>query len=124
MHKLSGMKDPMLNIMINDPALFDELLEHQPAEKQKEYKMLREKKSVVRAYYQRLGDTYGDATSHAAMNRGKGYYAGDHFRFRYEDNGFPIAWVNWDNYLDENFTKEYGSGADPTSGDGVFNEIR
>ncbi len=124
MHKVSGMKDPMLNLMINDPALFDELLEHQPAAKQAEYKMLREKKSVVRAYYQRLGDTYGDATSHASMKRDKGYYAGDHFRFRYEDNWFPIAWVNWDNYLDDNFTKDYGKGDDATGGDGVFNEIR
>lgn len=71
MHKLSGMKDPMLNLMVNDPSLFDELLEHQPAGKQKEYKMLREKKSVVRAYYQRLGDTFGDSTAHANMDRNK-----------------------------------------------------
>lgn len=71
MHKLSGMRDPMLNLMINDPALFDELLEHQPEEKKKQYKILREKKSIVRAYYQRLRDTYGDATAHAVMDRNK-----------------------------------------------------
>ncbi|MCB9806918.1 hypothetical protein H6768_03415 [Candidatus Peribacteria bacterium] len=71
MHKLSGMRDPMLNLMINDPALFDELLEHQPEDKKKQYQVLREKKSTVRAYYQRLADTYGDSTSHAAMDRGK-----------------------------------------------------
>lgn len=71
MHKLSGMRDPMLNLMISDPVLFDELLEHQPAEKQKEYRVLREKKSVIKAYHQRLLDTYGDSTQHAAMDRNK-----------------------------------------------------
>lgn len=125
MHKLSGMKDPMLNLMINDPALFDELLEHQPPAKQAEYKMLREKKSVVRTYYQRLGDTFGDATAHAAMDRNKGFYAGDHFRFRDSfDSGFPIAWVNWDNYIDPNVDEDYAANGKATKGDGVFNEMR
>jgi hypothetical protein len=125
MHKLSGMKDPMLNLMINDPVLFDELLEHQPPEKKKQYQKLREHKSTIKAYYNRLADTYGDSTAHAAMDRGKWFYAGDHFRFRDSfDSGTPIAWVNWDNYIDPNITKEYGNGGDPTSGDGVFNEMR
>lgn len=125
MHKLSGMKDPMLNLMINDPVLFDELLEHQPPEKKKQYQKLRENRSTIKAYYNRLADTYGDSTSHAAMDRGKWYYAGDHFRFRDAfESGTPIAWVNWDNYIDPNITKEYGNGGDPTSGDGVFNEMR
>lgn len=125
MHKLSGMKDPMLNLMVNDPALFDELLEHQPAGKQKEYKMLREKKSVVRAYYQRLGDTFGDSTAHANMDRNKWFYAGDHFRFRDSfDSGFPIAWVNWDNYIDPNVDEDYAANGKATKGDGVFNEMR
>ena len=125
MHKLSGMRDPMLNLMMNDPALFDELLEEQPSEKKKQYEKLRKNKSAIKAYHQRLKDTYGDSTSHAAMDRGKGYYSGDHFRFRSGfESGTPIAWINWDNYIDPNITKEYGSGADPTSGDGVFNEMR
>lgn len=125
MHKLSGMRDPMLNLMINDPVLFDDLLEHQPAEKQKEYRILREKKSVVKAYHQRLLDTYGDSTQHAAMDRNKWFYSGDHFRFRDGfESGIPIAWVNWDNYIDANFPKDYGRGEDATGGDGVFNEIR
>lgn len=71
MHKLSGMKDPMLNLMINDPVLFDELLEHQPPEKKKQYQKLREHKTTIKAYYNRLADTYGDSTQHAAMDRGK-----------------------------------------------------
>lgn len=71
MHKLSGMRDPMLNLMMNDPALFDELLEEQPSEKKKQYEKLRKNKSAIKAYHQRLKDTYGDSTSHAAMDRGK-----------------------------------------------------
>lgn len=38
MHKLSGMRDPMLNLMINDPQTFDEMLEDQPEDKKKQYK--------------------------------------------------------------------------------------
>lgn len=44
MHKLTGMRDPMLNLMINDPVTFDEMLDDQPPEKQEEYKRLRENK--------------------------------------------------------------------------------
>lgn len=43
MHKLSGMKDPMLNLMINEPVLFEKMLDDQPADKKKEYQKLREK---------------------------------------------------------------------------------
>lgn len=71
MHKLSGMKDPMLNLMVNDPGLFDELLEHQPPEKQKQYKALRERKGIIKNYYDRLADNFGDSTAHAAMDRNK-----------------------------------------------------
>ncbi len=62
MHKLSGMRDPMLNLMINDPVLFNDLLEKQPPEKKKQYQRLREKQSTIKAYYQRLSDTHGDST--------------------------------------------------------------
>jgi len=71
MHKLSGMRDPMLNLMINDPILFNDLLEKQPPEKKKQYKRLQEKQSTVKAYYQRLADTHGDSTGHAVIERGK-----------------------------------------------------
>jgi len=30
MHKLTGMRDPMLNLMINAPETFDEMLEAMP----------------------------------------------------------------------------------------------
>gem|GEM_PF-1171774 len=43
MHKLTGLRDPMLNLMINDEPLFNTLLEKQPEEKKEQYKTLREK---------------------------------------------------------------------------------
>lgn len=125
MHKLSGMRDPMLNLMINDPVLFDDLLEKQPPEKKEQYKRLKEKQPTIKAYYQRLADTHGDATSHATIERGKWYYAGDHFRFRKGfDNWYPIAWINWDNYLDPNLEPQFGNGSDSKKWDGIFNEIQ
>jgi hypothetical protein len=30
MHKLTGMRDPMLNLMMNAPETFDEMLEAMP----------------------------------------------------------------------------------------------
>lgn len=35
MHKLSGMRDPMLNLMINDSKTFDDMLDDQPEERKK-----------------------------------------------------------------------------------------
>jgi len=81
MHKLSGMRDPMLNLMINDPATFDDMLEAQAEPQKTNYKRLSEKKSVIRAYYNRIRDTF-DSPTHAAMPREKGFYSGDHFRYR------------------------------------------
>lgn len=75
MHKLSGMRDPMLNLMVNDPVLFDELLQKQPPEKKREYKILNEKRSVIQAYHKRLKDTYGDDPKHMQIKRGEGYYS-------------------------------------------------
>ena len=71
MHKITGMRDPMLNLMMSDPPLFDKLLEKQPAKKRKQYEMLREKKSVIKLYYGRIADTYGDDPSHAEIKRGE-----------------------------------------------------
>ncbi len=125
MNKLSGMKDPMLNLMINDPTLFDELLEHQPAAKKAEYRMLRENKWVIKAYYDRLEKTFADSTQHTTMERNKGFYGGDHFRFRDSfDSGMPIGWIGWDNYLDPNLEPEFWNGGNSKKWDGVFNEIR
>jgi hypothetical protein len=37
------------------------------------------------------------------MPRNKGFYSGDHFRFRPGfDAGYPMAWIDWDSYLDAN----------------------
>lgn len=59
------------------------------------------------------------------MDRGKGYYGGDHFRFRGAfESGTPIAWVNWDNYIDPNVEEDYAANGKATKGDGVFNEMR
>ncbi len=125
MHKLTGMRDPMLNLMINDPQTFDEMLVDQPEPQKTQYKKMRESRGVISAYYNRLSSTY-DSPSHCAMHRDKeGYYDGDHFRFRENfDSGCPIAWINWDAYLDANLDEGYAAGTKATSGDGVFNELR
>ena len=44
MHKLTGMKDPMLNLMFNAPDTFDEMLDSLPPEKQSIYRHISEKK--------------------------------------------------------------------------------
>lgn len=41
MHKLSGMRDPMLNLMINAPDQFDAMIEDLPASHQKKYARLK-----------------------------------------------------------------------------------
>ncbi len=124
MHKLSGMRDPMLNLMVNDPQTFDEMLEDQPDDKKKEYSRLRESRGTIAAYYNRLRETY-DSPSHCQLHREKGFYSGDQFRFRDSfDVGYPIAWINFDNYIDANLDANYANGSAPTTGDGVFNEIR
>jgi len=81
MHKLSGMRDPMLNLMINDQPTFNKLLDAQTGQKKADYERLNKNKNIVRAYYDRLINTY-DSPSHTGMPRDKGFYSGDHFRFR------------------------------------------
>ncbi len=45
------------------------------------------------------------------MPRDKGFYSGDQFRYRKNfDIGYPIGWMNWDNYLDANLDKQYAAG--------------
>lgn len=81
MHKLSGMRDPMLNLMINDSTTFDDMLKDQPEDKKKSYKRLRESKGVIRAYYNRIRETF-DSPTHTRIPQEKGFYSGDHFRYR------------------------------------------
>ncbi len=110
MHKMSGMRDPMLNLMVNDPTTFDNMLADQPEPERTKYTNLRENKDVIGAYYNRLAEVYNSPT-HCALHRDKGYYSGDHFRFRPSfESGIPMAWVNWDAYLDANLTDEYAAG--------------
>jgi hypothetical protein len=107
MHKLSGMRDPMLNLMINAPETFQEMLDNMTGDEKKKYERVREKRGAIVGYHQRLKDTY-DSPSHVHMDRGKGFYSGDHFRFRdFFNIGYPMAWVNWDAYWDANMDKNY-----------------
>lgn len=124
MHKFTGMRDPMLNLMMNAPDTFDEMLDSLPPEKQEMYRRLRDKKGSIQAYYERMKVTY-DSPKHAEMPRNKPFYNGDHFRCRDSfDVGYPMAWVNWDAYWDANMDDKYASGGGATSWDGIFNEIR
>lgn len=70
MYKLGGMRDPMLNLMINGPEVFDEMLDDQPPEKRAQYEKIRKHKDVLRAYYDRLAAVY-DSPSHCEMKRGE-----------------------------------------------------
>lgn len=125
MHKMTGMRDPMLNLMMNAPETFDEMLEAMPeGPKKKNYQELKNRRRSIQGYYDRLKNTY-DSPSHTHMPRDKAFYTGDHFRFRDGfDVGYPMAWINWDAYFDSNLDDKYASGGGATSGDGIFNEIR
>ena len=110
MHKLTGMRDPMLDIMINDSKLFNRLLKKLPPSKVAEYKKLQENKHVIEKYHERLKAVYADSPGHMAIKRGEGYYSGEHFRMN-SDSGMPMASLSWATYLDENLTNEFGNGS-------------
>ncbi len=101
MDKMTGMRDPMLNLMINDPVLFGEMMKDLPAEKRAHYEQLQKKSPAIKSYYDRL---YKMQSSAAHSNiRGGAFYEGDHFRFRDSfDNGYPMFWIDWDGYIDAN----------------------
>ncbi len=61
MHKMTGMRDPMLNLMINDPALFNEMMKDLPAEKREHYEQLQKKSPAIKSYYDRLYDMQNSA---------------------------------------------------------------
>lgn len=61
MHKMTGMRDPMLNLMINDPALFNEMMKDLPAEKRAHYEQLQKKSPAIKSYYDRLYDMQNSA---------------------------------------------------------------
>jgi hypothetical protein len=124
MHKLTGMRDPMLNLMINAPDTFEEMLKDMPESKRAQYKKLRENKDVIKVYHSRLRDQFWDP-QHAGMKRGDAFYSGNHFRFRDQfDVWYPIAWLDWDSYLDANLDKNYAAGSAATDWDGIYNELR
>lgn len=109
MDKIAGMRDPMLQLIVNEPAVYDEMLDAQPPEKRAMYDKVREKRDVLRAFHGRIAALY-DSPSHCGMKRDKGYYSGDNFRFR---DAFPsgfggLPWYNWDAYIDDNLTDAYG----------------
>lgn len=70
MFKIAGMKDPMLQLIVNEPAVYDELLDAQPPEKREMYNKVREKKDVLRAFHSRMEAVY-DSPSHCQMKRDK-----------------------------------------------------
>jgi len=87
MHKLTGMRDPMLNLMMNAPETFDEMLEAMPeGQKKRDYEQLKKRRRYIHGYYDRLVNTY-DSPSHTHMPRDKAFYTGDQFRFR---DGFDV----------------------------------
>lgn len=81
MHKMTGMRDPMLNLMINDRPLFNELLENVPEHKKSQYNELKNRSGKIEAYYGRLHDMQSSPAHSAIRGKGK-FYDGDHFRFR------------------------------------------
>lgn len=124
MNKLTGMKDPMLNLMMNAPETFDQLIDSASPDKRKKYNKLREHKWSILAYYDRLKDTY-DSPGHAEMPRGKWFYSGDNFRFRDKlfENGYPLFWINWGAYL-EQLDPSFLAWSWEKKWDGLFNEVR
>lgn len=52
--KMTGMRDPMLNLMINDPVLFGEMMKDLPVEKKAHYEQLQKKSPAIKSYYDRL----------------------------------------------------------------------
>jgi hypothetical protein len=113
MNKLTGLKDPMLNLMINAPETFKEMYNAMPAgSKKEEYKRLIENERTITAYHNRIKTAYDDPAHAGMRNGGQAFYTGNHFRFRdHFASGFPIAWFGWDSYWDANFDGDkYGSG--------------
>lgn len=70
MHKIGGMRDPMLQLIVHDPAVYDEMLDAQPPEKRAMYDEVRKRKDVLRAFHNRITKVY-DSPSHCEMKRGK-----------------------------------------------------
>lgn len=74
--RMTGMRDPMLQIIINDPDFFDgELYKSLPEHKKSQYDRLRnsEHRDKVRLYYERLHETNSGAT-YAALKESDGVF--------------------------------------------------
>lgn len=61
MDKISGMRDPMMQIMVKDKALFDDLIKDMPEAKRKQYEEVRSRSHHVQAYYERMWDMQNSA---------------------------------------------------------------
>gem|GEM_PF-3413035 len=110
MNKMTGMRDPMLNLMINDRPLFDELLESVPEHKKDQYNELKKRSGKIEAYYSRLFDMQSSPDHSAIRGKGK-FYDGDQFRFRKSfDIGYPMFWIDWDGYVDANLDAAFVGG--------------
>ena len=73
---MTGMRDPMLQIIINDPDFFDgDLYASLPDKKKEQYERLRdpEHRDRIRLYYERLKETNSGAT-YAALKESEGVF--------------------------------------------------
>lgn len=61
MDKTSGMRDPLIQIMIKDKALFDSLVKDMPEGKRKQYLELQSRSHHIQAYYERMFDMQNSA---------------------------------------------------------------
>jgi len=126
MGRLTGMKDPLLQIMMTDPKLFDnEIFPSLPDHKKARYERLMDSqhRRKITTYYERLKE-FNSSASYAGLKWSDGaFYKWDHFRFRpWFISGFPMAWMDWNGYFDANGAPEYFK--DPYKSDGVFKEMR
>lgn len=126
MHKMTGMRDPTMDIMIRQPNLFEQNVASIPPghPKKKQYEYLLEKRSTISAYYDRICEMQNDP-NYAGIRWQWEFYAGNHFRVRKGfENGYPMFSTDWDSYIDANLDPQFTSGASSKSGDGIYNEMR
>lgn len=123
MDKISGMRDPMIQLMVKDKALFNDLLKDMPESKKLQYREVESRSNYVQGYYDHLYDSQKSA-NHSNI-RGGAFYDGDNFRYRQSfDNGYPTFWIDWDGFIDRNLENDFVKGDGGTTGDGVFNDMR
>ena len=124
--RMTGMRDPMLQLIIHDEDFFDGDLYASLSEgKKKQYERLKipKHRDRIRLYYERLKETNSGATR-AALKESEGvFYKWEHFRFRSSfETGWPMGWMDWNGYFDANGVTNYFS--DQYKSDGIFKEVR